>query len=83
MTLPLCHDSVFLSKQVLVIRLLDYAMKKAKKILRKTKPKRRASAVLDGYRAITKEEMRNLKKMTIKDSIEQTEILLRAAKWMK
>jgi len=63
--------------------LLANAMKKVKKILRHTKPKRRGSAVLDGYRAITKEEMRNLKKMTIKDSIEQTEILLRAAKWMK
>ena len=58
-------------------------MKKAKKILRKTKTKRRGSAALEGYRAITKEEMQNLKKMTIKDSIEQTEILLRAAKWMK
>lgn len=58
-------------------------MKKTIHILRQAKPKRLASSVLDGYLAITKEEMRNLKKMTIKDSIEQTEILLRAAKWMK
>ena len=58
-------------------------MKKSKKIPGQTKPGRCGPAVLDGYRAITKEEMRNLKKMTIKDSIEQTEILLRAAKWMK
>lgn len=58
-------------------------MKKTIHILRQAKPKPSASSVLDGYLAITKEEMRNLKKMTIKDSIEQTEILLRAAKWMK
>jgi len=58
-------------------------MKKSKKIPGQTKPRRRGTAILDGYRAITEEEMRNLKKMTIKDSIEQTEILLRAAKWMK
>ena len=58
-------------------------MKKSKKIPRQTKPRHLGAAILDGYRAITKEEMRNLKKMTIKDSIEQTEILLRAAKWMK
>jgi len=72
-----------ITKEVSVNRLPDDTMKRAKKILRKTKPKRPGSAVFDGYRAITKEEMRNLKKMTIKDSIEQTEILLRAAKWMK
>ena len=58
-------------------------MKKTKKILRQAKPEGRSSAVFEGYRAITKEEMRILRKMTIKDSIEQTEILLRAAKWMK
>ena len=58
-------------------------MKKSKKIPGQTKPGRRGTAILDGYLAITEEEMRNLKKMTIKDSIEQTEILLRAAKWMK
>ncbi len=58
-------------------------MRKQKKIVTSSNPKRIGSSMLDGYRAITKEEMRNLKKMTIKDSIEQTEILLRAAKWMK
>lgn len=71
------------TKEVSVIHMPDDAMKKANKILRKTKAKRPGYAVFDGYRTITKKEMRNLKKMTIKDSIEQTEILLRAAKWMK
>ena len=38
---------------------------------------------LDGYDRIANEELRSLKRLTRKEARIQTEILLRATKWMK
>jgi len=38
---------------------------------------------LESYNDIKREELEDLKKMTMKEAIAQTEILLRATKWMK
>jgi len=59
-------------------------MKIKKKITQsQTAFKKIGNAPLAGYRVITKEEARRLRKMTLKESIEQTEILLQATRWMK
>ena len=38
---------------------------------------------LDGYNDITREEIKELERMTMKEARIQTEILLQAAQWMK
>lgn len=40
-------------------------------------------APFDGYNDLKKEEEKFLKKMTMKDARIQTELLLRAVKWMR
>lgn len=59
-------------------------MKKKRKAIRRQKKRTVVGiAPLAGYTDLAREEIEELKRLTMKDAIIQTEILLKAARWMK
>lgn len=56
---------------------------KRKKFKIRSRKRKIGMAPFNGYSQLAKEEVKSLQRMTMREAIIQTEILLRATRWMK